>query len=165
METGKRYSTARAVSLFQRVVDVRDVRPARARKVFAELLRARLTDVVVVGSTPTIDSASDADIAELQKGAYIYLGIAVGAHEAPAERKWPGMTISGVTVRMDGPSLQIGVSGSLPAMLTIQLHALFRLVGDRLRQCPCGREFVKVRRQNYCSGRCQKRYYMREYRA
>jgi hypothetical protein len=36
---------------------------------------------------------------------------------------------------------------------------------DKVRQCACGRVFVKVTRKEFCSTRCQMRFYMRTVRA
>lgn len=63
----------------------------------------------------------------------------------------------------------VGYKGTPVAML---LYKVFRLLDDvgpnRLRNCPaedCGRAFVKITRKEYCSTRCQKKIYMRNYRA
>jgi len=60
-----------------------------------------------------------------------------------------------------------GVSGAPRDVLLYQLVTLLATVGeDRLHFCPapdCGRAFVKVGRRAYCSERCQRRVFMKDY--
>jgi hypothetical protein len=58
------------------------------------------------------------------------------------------------------------VDGSARDALWFQLLMLCRKVGIlALRRCSCDRVFVKTGRREFCSNRCQKREYMRQYRA
>jgi uncharacterized protein with beta-barrel porin domain len=70
----------------------------------------------------------------------------------------------GVTVRTD---VALTVEGHAAAdVLTFQIVHLVQRVGlERLRRCPCGRVFAKTGRREFCSDRCQKRYYMRALRS
>jgi len=64
-----------------------------------------------------------------------------------------------------GTSTVVTIDGAAVNVLRFQLVELIQAAGlERLHRCDCGRIFAKVGRRQYCSSRCQKRYYMREQR-
>jgi hypothetical protein len=148
---------------------IQDAPVTRARKVFEELIDARLSDVVV---SPIDTVVTDEHIAGLQRGVYGYsemiLALSGRAHRKwiRPDPRWTPMTLRDVTLTVSGPDdMSIAVTGKVSTMVTLQLYILLRFVGDRVRQCECGRLFVRVRRQTHHSAQCQKKYYMRRFRA
>lgn len=83
---------------------------------------------------------------------------------SPASTGWPlqvriaaSVSKTGeVTLTADGPALHL---------IVLQLLTLLRDLGvSRLQHCDCGRRFIRVGRQEFCSERCQNRVYMRRRR-
>jgi hypothetical protein len=65
-----------------------------------------------------------------------------------------------------GSDVALRIDGTAKDVLTFQVINLLRAAGvKRLQRCDCGRAFVRIRRQEFCSERCQKRVYMRKLRA
>lgn len=63
-------------------------------------------------------------------------------------------------------TMHVQVSGNLIDLLCYQVFSLVATVGlERLQRCKCGRGFIKRGRREYCSTRCQNRYFMQEERA
>lgn len=159
MASDKRYTDKQARKLLSRLLTIRELPTARARRVINELLVARLSDVVVNDPEGLVESVEDDALPLFYGPLFATLS---GALDTPDV--WPTIELK-VKLKMIGPqSLQLDVSGSFVQMVTLQTYALLRLAGDRLRQCECGKLYVKVRGQKFCSGRCQKRYYMRRFR-
>lgn len=169
----KRYTDRQAMRLLTRLTAVPDLPIGRARRLFVELLSARLGDVVVRDVEETVASVGDGAVERFQAAVAGYLRLV--AELGGTSSRWVGdtrqvnvepLTLRGVTLTMTHPDdLRLEVGGPFNQMLTVQLYGLVRRLGDRLRVCACGRLYVRVRRQAYCSERCQKRVYMRRFRA
>jgi hypothetical protein len=161
----KRYTRQRATALLRRLttvarLDVYRSTVNRARPIFAELLSARLSDVVVQNPERLVSEFPDSAIPVTCRAVFHTLSIALNE-----DGKWPEISLN-VKLTTSGPqSLRLEVTGTFIKMLALQLYSLLRIAGDRLRQCECGQLYVKVKGQKYCSTRCQKRFYMRQFRA
>jgi hypothetical protein len=60
----------------------------------------------------------------------------------------------------------VTVDGSARDVLWFQIIRLMQLEGlDRIRLCECGRVFVRIGKRKSCSAKCQKKFYMRRFRA
>lgn len=165
MTNDKRYTTEQAAALLSRLMRIREASVPQARRLFAELLAARLGDVVV-NPRDALQRESDERVAGLQKGVYAYLHLAPASRVAPDKHVWPDVQIKNVTLQVGGPGpMRVEVSGELNKLLTVQVYNLLRVAGSRIKQCECGQLFVRVRRQITCSTKCQKRFYMRKYRS
>lgn len=72
-----------------------------------------------------------------------------------------------VTLRVSESDARIQISNApLGHLIAIQTLFLVRGVGrDSVPRCGCGRRFVKVGKRSNCSTACQKRFYMRKFRA
>jgi hypothetical protein len=157
----ERFTDTQAVALLRRLTSVRACTNAQARKLFTDLLRARLSDVVVNAPEELVRSVPDQQIPGFQKSAYNWL--AMMAH---AKGHWPPIGLGPVQAVIAGPhDMQLRVTGALGTMLTLKVYALLGRVGIRLRFCQCGQLFVKVKRQQFCSQRCQKRFQAQRLRA
>jgi hypothetical protein len=157
----KRYTDRQAAALLRRLVAVEGLSVSRARRLFSDILAARLGDVAVQSAAQTVAAAPDEEITGLRRGTYAFLHQALGAKGI-----WPPISLSGITLRMSGPDrVEFQVSGDIRSMLTVQVYGLMRRMGHQLHRCTCGQLYVRVRRQRYCSARCQKRVYMRAFRS
>jgi hypothetical protein len=64
-----------------------------------------------------------------------------------------------------GDQIVLALDGSARDVIWFQVINLLQSIGvRRLQLCPCGRVFARVGRREFCSTRCQKRYYMRKFR-
>ena len=62
----------------------------------------------------------------------------------------------------DGAQVVLRVDGDARDVLRFKFISLIQLATtERFRTCECGNPFVKFGRREFCSARCQKRYYMR----
>jgi hypothetical protein len=65
-----------------------------------------------------------------------------------------------------GGRMRLVVRGRPWFVLLYHFVNLLMVAGvDRLQLCECSQPFVKMGRREFCSARCQKRYYMRQLRA
>jgi hypothetical protein len=174
MHTKKRYSQARGLVLARRLLSALDAPPERARRVLVALTEARLGDVVI--NTRAVHDIEQATEAQLEKWQQILKATLawifrarqggwrlVSTTTGQVEVSEP--TFSGnlrVTLSADAP---FTISGPAEMLLVAQLYLLERLVQPRLRRCVCGRLFVRIRKRQFCSTRCQQRIYMRKWRA
>jgi hypothetical protein len=163
MAAKKRYGTEDAARLLRQVMSLEKASIQRVRRTFEQLIDAKLTDVEVeVGAIDVV--VTDAQIANLQKGVSTILGYHFDMVAKGKKFTWTHspLTVHKVDVTVSGASYRI--TGDVGALLSLQLYALLGVAGDRVRWCECGRRFVRIRRGEYCSPRCQKRVYMRGYR-
>lgn len=166
----KRYIQRRAETLLTKLVTVAEMPVAQARRVFAELLAARVGEVVEVGVTLEVrhalrHDATDDEIAAWQQQVSQRLLDDVQirkTHRVVGQ----GISLESALITTTAQGIQFEVSGELGDLLAMQAYLLARTVGrERLRQCACGKVFVRTGRREYCSERCQKRFYMRRVRA
>jgi hypothetical protein len=159
-ERNERYSDTQAIELLQRCTTVRTLPVAKARQLFADLLRARLNDVVVSEPTELVRSASDEHVSGLQKGIYSWLSMMT-----EAKGNWPPIGLGPVQALIaKAGDVELRVGGALTTMLTLKTYVLLGRVGARLLRCECGELLVKVKRQAFCSQTCQKRFQARRLR-
>jgi hypothetical protein len=132
----------------------------QARRVLQDLLSARLSDVVVDNPTAVLANQSDEDLPAHLLAIFNTLEGALNENHA-----WPEFTWT-VRLLTRGPqSMRLSIDGTPSRVVAWQLYSLLRMTGDRLRQCECGRLFVKVKDKKNCTPRCRKKYYMRDFRA
>ena len=146
----ERYTETQAIAVLRRLTTVQTCTVPQARRLLIDVLKAR-TDVVIFEPAKLLRSASDAEIAGLQKGAYAWLWMMTDA-----KGYWPPVDLGRVGAVIAGRG-DLQVTGSLSTMVTWKVYSLLGRVGARLRRCVCGQLFVKVKRQEFCSQRCQKR--------
>lgn len=171
MADGKRYARRRAQLLLARVMavlSIRDAPIAKARRMYLDLLQARFSDIVIAESVrDTVRTAPNEDIALWHKNLRSLLGLTAMLRHASGTGTLPEVKFSGVTVTiLKGADVRLEVVGIPKQMLLLQLLTLVRTVGhERLQRCDCGRLFARVGKRRFCSEPCQKRVYMRRYRA
>lgn len=140
----------------------------KVRRCYVDLLKARLGDIVIAESVrEAVLTAPDADILLWHTNLRSVLGLADVIKRASGAGTLPQLSFAGVALTMlAGDAVRLEVSGTSKQMLTLQLFTLVRTVGpERLDRCDCGKLFVRVGKRRSCSERCQKRTYMRRYRA
>lgn len=166
MQPRKRYTARQAEALLTRLVTVAKAPPVAARRVLSELTTAWLGDTVIAGSAlETVRTASpEAVAAWSQRVETLLRGIVNVGEHLPGVRQV--MMLKPVTLMISPTTLRQEASVSPGHALTMQTVALVRVVGlERLRRCDCDQLFVKVGKRKACSEQCQKRVYMRRYRA
>jgi len=156
----ERYGDTQSIKLLRQLTHIKNFSVPGARKLFVDVLQARLSDIVVADPVELVRSATDVQIAGLQKGMYTFISMMAGAG---ADGFWPPLGLSSVQCVITRGDMQLRITGKITAMLTVKIYALLGRVGTRLRRCECGELFVKVKRQKTCSTSCQKRFYMRDY--
>lgn len=161
MADKKRYKIEDAAKLLQQVVSLEGAPVQRVRRTFEKLIDAKLTDVEV-GSIDAV--LTDAQIENLRKGVFMILNYNVDMAARGKKSTWAAspLTVRKVDITVAGTGYRI--TGDVGALLSLQLHALLGVAGDRVRRCECGQLFVRIRTAQNCSSRCQKRFYMRSYR-
>ena len=175
--TTKRYTEAQGIALARRLVAALDAPAERARRVLSTLMRARLSHVVIAShSSQDVEQATEQELGEWQQALKATLAWIVQARD----QGWrlvstvtgqpvvtaPTAVIGGeVRVQISTADASVTLSGPPLDMLVTQLYALVGLVRRRLRRCDCGQIFVRTGKRQFCSSRCQKRIYMRRFRA
>lgn len=154
-----------------RVMAVLSEKPApvaKARRMYLDLLAARLGDILIAESArEAVRTAPDDQIALWHTNLRSLLGFVDVVKRGSESGKLPQFGFSGVTLTaLAGDEVRLEVAGIPKQMLTLQLLTLVRTVGpERLERCDCGRLFVRVGKRRSCSDRCSKRVYMRRFRA
>jgi hypothetical protein len=164
----KRYTAGRAQALLADTVELiaePSPSPAVIRRAYAKVLQAQVSDVIVSdGTREAWQKASDDDVLQSHKRIRGLMQFTTVLRAGSATGALPAFAASGVTVKPTGRGLE--VAGGPFQMIVLQVLTLWRVVGpDRFAVCDCGRPFVRVGKRKYCSGRCQKRFYMRRFRA
>jgi hypothetical protein len=183
--TRKRYGRREAGKLLRALIDLAAKRaddipnkPAfikRARRPIETLLQVPLGDVVI--SPAVVRKLQQAD------GAFVWMCLQrikkTLRESVPME---DGLVpVGDFMVEPDGalmlPEVQLlavpikkayrfEIAGDAIAMLWLQALRLVQFVGaDSLHRCDCGEVFVQAGKRRFCSERCQKRVYMRRFRA
>lgn len=137
------------------------------RSVMGELL-AMSEDRIVVGqgARAELREWSDDDVMiwrELILGAVLWSMLPKSDRAVAPGQGWPA-DLRIAAIRQSG-NVVMRLDGSAGAALMFQVVNLLRIVGlDRMLHCDCGRRFIRVGRQEFCSERCQNRSYMRRRR-
>jgi hypothetical protein len=162
MKTTKRYTRAQAEQLLVRLVSVTEspFSAKRTRAVLATLLEARLNDVRIVD--PTAIEKIKTDRPSMLKDFCIR-----GVREVLRGPRAPGQRLAlQATLHLSADDTCVDVEGPLGNLIAVQTLTLLRMVGpEKVRTCDCGRLFVRTGKRTSCSERCQKRVYMRRFRA
>ena len=169
----KHYTRGRATTpdrLISKLIKIGDASITRARRIFADLLAARVGKLVELGVTLemqyALGAATDEEIVTWQQEIHQRLVADVQLRKAnPFVGQGIRLEQAQIFPSADGLSVEV-TSNDLGELLAMQAYILARVVGrERLRQCQCGQLFVRTGRREYCSERCQKRFYMRRFRA
>lgn len=71
-----------------------------------------------------------------------------------------------VSATVVGRSVLVTIDGKPRDLVWFQVVRLMQLEGlDKIHACECGRVFLRTGRREFCTPRCQKRYYMRRFRS
>ncbi len=162
----KRYTRQQAERLIARLVSMSESpthRDATVRKLLNDLLQGRFGEIAmddaVVGR---FRGASDSDVRRWAESVRNTLRVWVTTPGAGLVMP-PDLVMIHVPASLE---LVIQVSTGVAEALRLQLAIALRLIGrERLRRCDCGRLFVRIGKRQFCSERCQKRVYMRLFRA
>jgi hypothetical protein len=163
---GKRYTRRQAERLLARLVTcVEDPRvPASTVKAtLIRLLEARMGDIWIAEDViERLRGDSPAAVKQVWlSGSGLRALLTKGRPDGTSR-----LPVSVRTLTVSAASTSVEIEGPLGNMFAIQLLAVLRLVGPRaLQTCDCGRRFVRVGKRRHCSERCQKRIYMRRFRA
>ena len=159
----KRYSGQQAERLMMRLVSMSESESPKARKMLHDLLQGRFGALALDGAVmDKLRGASDGDVqrwVESVRGAL---------------RVWVSAPRAGIVIPLDLAMVHIPARGELVVQIStevtqallLQLACALELVGrERLQRCDCDRLFVRTGKRQFCSERCQKRVYMRRFRA
>jgi hypothetical protein len=150
------------------VLSAPDAPIARKRRMYLELVNARLSDVVIADSvSDALRAATDDQIALWHTNLRSLLGLADTLRRATGTGTLPQVTYSDVKLKTPrGADVRYEIAGAPKQMLFLQLLTLVRTVGQqKLQRCDCGRLFVRIGKRKFCQERCAKRVYMRRFRA
>ena len=158
MKIGKRYDAKRALEDLVEIAEGTPESGADYRKVLERIVRAD-TGFVMFGEP----DVSGVNIVQLrnQLRAFLRSGLQPDQGQLmPTARVGLAATVAGRN------KVLVAVDGRAHDVLWFQIMRLMQLEGlNRLRACDCGRVFLKTGRREFCSNRCQKRIYMRRFRA
>jgi hypothetical protein len=162
MSQPKRYN---ADSALQEIVNFADgpiATSAEWRQTLAHVIQAD-TGVVVLGDTASeLQDWTPGQMMQLRKQLRDFLR--AGLNVDRAGQQLPTFRVEFAPVIV-GSTVLLTVDGRARDVIWFQAASLMRAVGlSRFRQCACGRVFAKIGRSEYCSSKCQKRFYMRKYR-
>jgi hypothetical protein len=137
------------------------------------LLAARFGDLVEMGVTREDRAAfrlyaEDSEIKRFQNMLHERLvGDATAHPTSPRRFIVQGINLERAEVGTSAEgNPQVDFKGEMGELLSMQAYLLVRAVGaDRLLVCDCGHVFVREGKRQFCSERCQKRVYMRRFRA
>jgi hypothetical protein len=164
--TAKRYK-----ALLMKLVNISSASVPRARRVFGDLLSARVGDPVEIAITAearhALQDSTDTDIARWQHEIHERLVNDVRLqHRSGAGSIGQGISLEKCNIAGTRSGISLEVDGELGQLLAMQAYILVRSVGtDQLLECDCRKIFVRVGKRKFCSERCQKRVYMRRFRA
>lgn len=136
-------------------------RDATARRVLNDLLRARFGDFSFDDAvSEKLGRATNTDIQGWRNSI------------RNALRVWAITPQAGIVIPFEafghigGKDVVLEISAPVEQALLLQVASALRVVGrERVRPCDCRRLFVRTGKRQYCSRRCQKRVYMRRFRA
>lgn len=163
----KRYTRQQSTRLLERliaVVEAQTYSEPKTRRILGALLDAPVGEVVVRGSAGMADVPTDDIGPWLHRVRDLIRGVVGMRDHRPGVVQvlcFTGVTLSGLPLGRDHGFEVTGPSGQL---IYVQMTALLRAVGDALRECACGRIYVRTGKRRFCSTTCQKRVYMRMYR-
>lgn len=161
--SNKRYTAQAGAKLLLRLLAA-DPEEGRAKRLLIELLQARLSDTTIAGSVvDRLRAQTDEEIAKsvprirrLLSDLVVFSRIGIGF----------SLTVKNASITISpGTDLSIELAGPVHSMLLIQGVALGRLAREHVRRCECGTIFGAQGKRENCSPRCQKRFYMRRFRA
>lgn len=164
-----------------RLLSIRSSRDAGRRRLLAELLSARLSDWSLSVEPSLVQNLSHDDLDRLCRDVearLLHVAVAqrvIGTERAQRLRALysavPQRQIVGLAIMfeaaifVDAVGLTVvATDRSVGALTGAQVLNLTHLLPNHLRGCECGRLYVRRRRQKFCSERCQKRVYMRDFR-
>jgi hypothetical protein len=157
--SAKRYTRARLEQILKRLVACSQGQgfASEAKRALTALLEARMSDVRI--AEPVIRRLR-ADPTRIMRLAWIPAIAEVLRGDGPA------LDIQVRTLRVSAHDTFVEVDGPLGHLVALQMLTLLRLVGrQKIQRCDCGRQFVKIGKRRFCSERCQKRVFMRKFRA
>jgi hypothetical protein len=173
MKQNKRYRRPNAEALLQQAIDFAEgaVKTNAAwRQVCAALMHGTGTAPIVFGDAPhELRRWSAVQIASLQMELRRFFRTLVsGKIQDDQGALLPAVRLQNVELSPHaslGDQIVLALDGSARDVIWFQVINLLQSIGvRRLQLCPCGRVFARVGRREFCSTRCQKRYYMRKFR-
>lgn len=186
----KRYTSRQAEALAGRLVSVverAEIEEApkaekmrfvlEVRRVLLDLMKAPFGEVVIAPSViARLHTAAGGTLYVMSRSVRTLLrenhpGGSETKSMTRGVRVFPGLRVMAVP-DVRGYQFELGQGSDglvggviLSGLVQLQVLRLIQFIGrDRLRQCACGQVFVRRGRREYCSDRCQKRVYMRQFR-